>query len=78
MCFYFFTGSEMNEKTEEAIKAVGDISAASLAVVQIDMLPAVAALLTILWTITRLYESVTGRPFSESKLAKFLTNREYK
>lgn len=66
----------MNEKAE-AIKAVGDISAASITVATIlNWLPAVAALLTILWTITRLYESVTGRPFSESKLAKFLTNRE--
>lgn len=61
----------------EAIKAVGDISAVSVTVATIlNWLPAVAALFTILWTATRLYEAVTGRPFSESKLAKLLSGRK--
>lgn len=66
----------MHDKTE-AIKAVGDISAASITVATIlNWLPAIAALFTIIWTSTRLYESITGRPFSESKIAKFLTGRK--
>lgn len=58
------------------IKAVGDISAASITATILNWLPAVAALFTIIWIFQSLYESITGRPFSESKIAKFLTGRK--
>ena len=38
----------------------------------LNWLPALAALFTIIWIFQSLYESITGRPFSESKIAKFL------
>ena len=61
----------------EAMRAVGDISAVSITVATIlNWLPAVALLFTILWTATRLYEAIHGRPFSDSKLAKFLSRRK--
>ena len=66
----------MSEKVE-VFKAVGDLSAVSITVATIlNWLPAIAALFTILWTITRLYEALHGKSFSESKLAKFLTGRK--
>jgi hypothetical protein len=66
----------MSDKTE-ILKAVGDFSAVSITVATVfNWLPAVAALFTILWTATRLYEAVTGKQFSESKLAKLLSLRK--
>ncbi len=59
------------------IKAVADISAASITVATIlNWLQAAAALFTIIWIFQSLYQAITGRPFSESKIAKFLTGRK--
>ena len=54
----------------ELAKPVGDIAAASTVVGTIlQLLPPIAALFAICWYIIGGYEKVTGRPFSESKLA---------
>ncbi len=59
------------------MKTVGDIAAASTVVATLmHWLPAVAAIFTIVWTGMRIYESLTGRNFSESWLAKRITGRE--
>lgn len=53
-------------------KVLGD--AASVVVLLgtvLNWLPAVASLLTIAWTVTRLYEAIQGKPFSESKFSKW-------
>jgi hypothetical protein len=58
------------------MKTLGDITAASTAVATLfQWLPAIAALFTIVWTATRLYEAFTGKPFSESAVARFFTGR---
>jgi len=58
------------------IKTVGDVAAASVTVLTVlKVLPAIAAGLAILWYLVGLYEKVTGREFSESKLARWLTRK---
>ena len=60
----------------EVVKPTGDILAAGTTVgVVLKVLPAIAALFTIVWTAARLYEMFTGRPFSESKFAKWVTRQ---
>jgi hypothetical protein len=59
-----------------AVKQVGDVAAASVTVLTvIKVLPAVAAGFAIIWYSVGLYEKVTGRQFSESWLARFLTRK---
>lgn len=65
-----------NLEQHTTMKVLGDITAASTMVGALfQWLPAVAALFTIIWTGTRLYEAFTGRNFSESFVAKALTGR---
>lgn len=67
----------MDHNKIDFLKTAGDISAASVTVATIlNWLPAIAALGTILWTAMRIYETVTGKQFSESALAKFLSGRK--
>lgn len=66
----------MTTKTE-AIKAVAlkaaDISAISLtAGTIVKVLPPIAALFAIIWYAIGYYEKVTGNPFSNSKLARWI------
>ncbi len=59
-----------------AMKTLGDVTAASAMVGAVfQWLPAIAALFTIIWTGTRLYEAFTGKNFSESWIAKAFTGR---
>lgn len=59
------------------LKHLVDWLAASLTFATfIQWLPPFVALLTGIWTVTRLYESFTGKQFSESKFAKFVTGRK--
>lgn len=59
-----------------AVKNTLDVIAASLTVLTIiKVLPAITAVLAAIWYLMGLYEKITGRPFSESRLARFLTGR---
>lgn len=59
-----------------AVKNTLDVIAASLTVLTIiKVLPAITAVLAAIWYSMGLYEKITGRPFSESWIARFLTGR---
>jgi hypothetical protein len=59
-----------------AVKQVGDVAAASVTVLTVTkVLPAVAAFFAIVWYSVALYEKITGRQFSESQLARFLSRK---
>lgn len=59
-----------------AVKNTLDVIAASLTVLTIiKVLPAITAVLAAIWYLIGLVEKITGRPFSESRLARFLTGR---
>lgn len=56
------------------VKQVGDVAAASVTVLTVfKLLPAIAAGFAIVWYSVALYEKITGKQFSESWLAKFLS-----
>ena len=58
------------------VKNTLDVLAASLTVLTIiKVLPAITAVLAAIWYSMGLYEKITGRPFSESWIARFLTGR---
>ena len=66
----------MSSEVVAALKGIGDVAAASVTVITvIKVIPAVAAVFAIVWYSVGLYEKVTGRQFSESRLARFLTGR---
>lgn len=66
----------MSSEAVAALKGVGDVAAASVTVLTIlQLLPAFAAVFAIVWYSVGLYEKFTGKPFSESSLARFLTRR---
>jgi hypothetical protein len=55
----------MNNDQVEGIKAVGDtLSLVTVVGTLVQVLPAVAALFTIIWTAMRIVEMVTGKNFS--------------
>jgi hypothetical protein len=59
-----------------AVKQVGEVAAASVTVLAIvQVLPAVTAFFALIWYGVGLYEKVVGRPFSETRLAKFLSRK---
>jgi hypothetical protein len=67
----------LDHDTVTALKQVGDVAAVSVAGLSLfNILPAIAIVLSIIWTATRLYEAFTGKPFSTSKLARWLTGRD--
>jgi len=58
---------------QELAKPLGDVTAATVAVsTLLKLLPPIAALFAIIWYSVGLYEKITGRPFSESALARLL------
>ena len=58
--------ADMKQETVEVLKQVGDgLSVVTVIATLIEVLPAIAALLTIVWTCLRIAESVTGKPMSE-------------
>lgn len=58
---------------QEHIKQVVDLTAGTVTVLtMVNVLPAVAALFGIVWTFIRIWESVTGRPFATSWIARKL------
>lgn len=68
--------SGLVENKVEVLKAIVDMSAISITVATVaQWIPAVAAVLTILWTATRLYEAIYGTQFSESGFSKWIKRR---
>lgn len=66
----------MSSEAVAALKGVGDVAAASVTVLTvIKVIPAVAAVFAIVWYSVGLYEKFTGKPFSESWLARFLSHK---
>lgn len=67
----------MREDTvEDDLKSMADwVSAAVAGLSVFSVLPNVLLCLTGVWTLTRLYEAFTGRKFSESWIARFITGR---
>lgn len=59
-----------------AVKNTLDVIAASLTVLTIiKVLPAITAVLAAIWYLMGLYEKITGRQFSESRIARFLSGK---
>jgi hypothetical protein len=66
----------MSSEAVVAVKTAGDVAAASVTVLTVlNVLPAIAAGFAIVWYSVGLYEKITGRQFSESWLARFLSGR---
>jgi len=66
----------MSSEAVAVIKTVGDVAAASVTVLTVlKVLPAIAAAFAIVWYSIGFYEKITGREFSESKLARWLTRK---
>jgi hypothetical protein len=66
----------MSSEAVAALKGAGDVAAASVTVLTvIKVIPAVAALFAIVWYSVGLYENITGRQFSDSRLPRFLTRK---
>jgi hypothetical protein len=66
----------MTNEVIATVKHSLDVIAASVTVLTIiKVLPAITAGLAAIWYVTGLYEKITGRPFSESRFARFLTCR---
>jgi hypothetical protein len=66
----------MSNEVIAAVKHTLDVIAASVTVLTIiNVIPKITAVLAAIWYVTVLYEKITGRPFSESWLARFLTGR---
>jgi hypothetical protein len=64
----------MSPESHRALVHVVDGAAASVAVASLaNVIPQMAATFTLVWTGMRIYEMVTGKPFSQSWLARWLT-----
>lgn len=60
----------------DTIKHIGDGIAMFLAGATFaKVLPPIAALVTIIWTGMRIWEGLTGLPFSQSRLARWITRK---
>lgn len=66
----------MSSEVVGVIKTVGDVAAASVTVLTVlKVLPAIAAGFVIIWHSIGFYEKITGREFSESRLARWITRK---
>jgi len=69
-------GNKMSSEATQAIKGVVDALAASVTVLTVfRVLPGIAAAFAIVWYTVGLYEKFTGRQFSESRFARWLTGK---
>jgi len=65
----------MSSEAVAALKGVGDVAAASVTVLTvIKVIPAVAAVFAIVWYAVGLVEKISGRPFSETRFARWVMN----
>jgi hypothetical protein len=59
-----------------AVKQAGEVAAASVTVLTVfKLLPAITAVLAIIWYAVGFYEKITGKPFSETRFARFLSRK---
>ena len=66
----------MNHEVVTAIRQAGEVAAASVTVLTIfKLLPAITAVLAIVWYAMGFVEKITGKPFSETRFAKFLSGK---
>ena len=66
----------MNHHVVSAIRQAGEATAAGVTVLTIfKFLPAITAVLAIAWYAIGLVEKITGKPFSETRFAKFLSGK---
>lgn len=67
----------MTPDAVNGLKQAGDVAAAGLTVLTVlKILPAIAAALAVGYYVIVYYEKLTGKQFSETKLAKLLTRRK--
>jgi hypothetical protein len=61
----------------EELKTVGDVLFAGISgAALLEIIPAIAAGLSCIWLSVRLYEIASGRNFSETRFARWLTRRK--
>ena len=61
---------------QEMAKPVGDVLAVSTVIgTLLQLLPHIAALFAIIWYSMGAYEKITGRPFSQSWVARKITRK---
>lgn len=70
----------MSSEAVTAVKAAGEVAAASVTVLALlKFLPAIAAAFAIIWYTVMIpvwsYEKITGKPFSDSAFAKRLLRK---
>jgi hypothetical protein len=66
----------VNHHVVSAVRQAGEATAASVTVLTIfKFLPAITAVLAIAWYVVGFVEKITGKPFSETRLAKFLSGK---
>jgi hypothetical protein len=66
----------VNHDVVSAVRQAGEAAAASVTVLTIfKLLPAITAVLAIVWYVVGFVEKITGKPFSETRLAKFLSGK---
>lgn len=64
----------MEHPNSEVVRQVGDLTAVGVVVGTLaGWLPHIAAFFTILWTALRVYEIITGQPFSQSRVAQYVS-----
>lgn len=64
----------MNSDVVAAVRQAGEVAAASVTVLTIiKFLPAITAVFAIIWYVVGFVEKITGKPFSETRIAKFLS-----
>jgi len=62
--------------SDPLFKTIGEIAAAGVSVLTaFKVIPAIAFILPVMWYLVGLYEKVTGRQFSESRLARWITRK---
>jgi hypothetical protein len=60
-----------------AAKQLGEVTAASVTFLTvIKVLPAITAVLAIMWYAVGFVEKITGKPFSETRFAKSLSGKK--
>lgn len=63
------------ETQHDMVHIVDGVAALAMVGSLVSILPPIAALFTIIWTAMRVYEMLTGLPFSQTRLAKWMTGR---
>ena len=66
--------AQTQQQLKQVIETSGDAVAVGVAGASLlQLIPAVAALFTIVWTGIRLYELITGRKFTTTRIARLLS-----